>query len=209
MAIALMIALIATPVQAKKDKNARKELDTMSAKLTSCGGIKAQFTATAFIGTDPQGRQTGTFLTDGKRFQMHTSEVTTWFDGTTQWSYFKSTDEVNVANPTQSELQALNPYAFLSIYKKGFDYTIQNTTYQGKTVNEIRLTAEKKNADIQRIILTVDKTTHLPLCVRILQGKNNWTRININSFVSGQKYGSDTFKFNKAKYPKAEIIDLR
>lgn len=201
--------MVALPAMAKKGNNARKVLDQMSAKITASGGIKAGFSVTAFVGKQSQGTEHGTFLTDGQRFQMTTSSLITWYDGKTQWSYFKQTEEVNVAEPTESELQTMNPYAFLSIYKKGFTYTMQDASYLGKTVHEITLIATNKKQDIQRILLTVDKTTLLPLCVRILQGSKNWTRINVNRFQGNQKFSTDTFRFNAKKYPNAEVIDLR
>lgn len=36
-------------------------------------------------------------------------------------------DEVNVSNPTQEELQQINPYTFLYMYQKGFSYKLGAT----------------------------------------------------------------------------------
>jgi hypothetical protein len=47
-----------------------------------------------------------------------------WFDGTTQWTYLKSNDEVSVTTPNETQQQALNPYNFINMYKSGFKYTM-------------------------------------------------------------------------------------
>lgn len=205
----ILFLVVALPLAAKKDSGARKVLDGMAARLEKAGGIRAQFVVSSYTGTSKEGTQTGVFLTDGHRFQMQTHALTTWFDGKTQWSYYAQTDEVNVSTPTSAELQVMNPFAFVGIYKKGFNYTLSSATYKGKSVHEVRLVAQKKSQDIKRIILTVDKTSMLPLCVRVLQGKAQWVRIAVSSFLGGQKFGTETFRFDKKKYPKAEVIDLR
>lgn len=207
--IILILLCLLTAGGTYAQRDARRILDTMAAKVKKAGGVKATFSATSYQSGSSQGTVAGTFLTDGRRFKMTTPQMTTWFDGHTQWTYTPQTEEVNVATPTAAELQTMNPYAFLTIYKKGFTYTLTTTTYQGHAADEVTLTASDRHRDIQRILVTVDKTTRLPLCVRILQGAKNWVRININSFKGGQKYPPATFAFDKKQYPKAEVIDLR
>ena len=60
----------------------------------------------------------------GNRFYLNSGGIQSWFDGTTQWSYLESSEEVNVSNPTPEELQTINPYALLSIYKSGYNYKV-------------------------------------------------------------------------------------
>ena len=67
-----------------------------------------------------EGSESGTIQLKGEKFVLKASEVITWFDGKTQWSYVVRNDEVNVSNPTQEELQQINPYTFLYMYQKDF-----------------------------------------------------------------------------------------
>ena len=72
----------------------------------------------------------------------------TWFDGHTQWSYVASADEVNVSEPTQEELQTLNPYAWLSLYKQGYRLKLSSVGgKQDKSVYYITMTAADKRKD--------------------------------------------------------------
>ncbi len=150
----------------------------------------------------------GTMLIKGKKFQLSTPDLITWFDGKTQWSYLKTNEEVNVSTPTDEELQSINPYAFISLYKSGYHYSMKEVTVRGKAAYEITLKAENKQQAIQTLLLDVEKSNHMPLCVRIYDGQN-WVRIAITSFANRQKFSDDTFRFNKQAYPQAEIIDMR
>ena len=63
----------------------------------------------------------------GDKFLLETEGVTTWFDGRTQWSYLASSDEVNVSEPTLEELQSINPYSWLSLYKQDYKLKVAKT----------------------------------------------------------------------------------
>ena len=52
------------------------------------GGIRATFGGTG----------NGTLLLKGNRFYLNSGGIQSWFDGTTQWSYLESSEEVNVSN---------------------------------------------------------------------------------------------------------------
>lgn len=192
---------------AQKEAAAKKVLDATASKLQKMKSVKAQFTITAFQGASDQGSTNGTMLLNGKRYRMETAEAITWFDGKTQWSYLPQNDEVNVTTPTKEEQAAMNPYAFITLYKKGFNYSLSTTSYQGKTMNQVRLTAESPATDIQEVLVVVTPD-NVPVSVRIRQGKSQWTRIRISSLQS-QKTTDADFTFPNEKYPNAEIIDLR
>lgn len=88
---------------------------TRGRKFSQGGGIRAGFTVSASTGSS-----SGSICLKGDKFVLEAGGVTTWFDGHTQWSYLVSSDEVNVSEPTADELQSLNPYAWLSLYRNGY-----------------------------------------------------------------------------------------
>ena len=201
--------LFAPTFAASKDKEARKVLDATYARISKAGGISLQFTATTLMGKTPQGSTKGKMDITGKKFWVKTSDMQTWFDGKTQWTMMEGDDEVSLTEPNGAELQALNPYAFLSIYKQGFNYSMK----KGKLSNnkngyKISLTADNAKSDIREIFLEVDNQ-YTPVRVSMRQGKNQWVRIVVESFKTGQKFGNNHFSFPKSKYPQTEIIDLR
>lgn len=205
----LLLALSLTAWAGSKDQEARKVLDTMAQRLASSGGLKIEFTATQFVGKNTQGSTNGTMNILGRKFQMTTPEMLTWFDGKTQWSLQPGDTEVSLTQPTETELQALNPYAFLDLYKKGFNYKMKRGTLSnGKEGYRLFLTADNSKQDIREIYLEVD-LTHTPLRVSLRQGKNQWVRIVVTSLQTNRPFKDSDFTFPTKDYPQAQIIDLR
>ena len=143
-------------------------------------------------------------------FRQDADGVKTWFDGRTQWSYLTNSDEVNVSEPTPEELQSINPYALLSIYKQGYHVKLGKTdVYGGKPAYEVILTASDRKKDLQCVIIYVTKDNFQPLCISMTQKGGNSVAIRITSYKAGESYNDHLFTFDKKAYPTAEVIDLR
>lgn len=202
----ILCACTLLPVQAQK---AQDILDKTAGKLKNSGGIEAVFEATAFKGTKETGSASGRIKVKGNKFKIESNSLTTWFDGKTQWTLLAGSDEVNVSTPTAAELQAINPYSFINIYKKGYTATLTKASYEGKSVHEVRLVATSKKSSMQKILLTIDPTTLMPLSVRFKNAKGDWTRIRVRSIKTGRKFADAVFTFDAKQHPGIEIIDLR
>ena len=174
------------PLSAQK-MDAKDILDRTATAFRQAGGIQADFT----VQTDADG-------------------VKTWFDGRTQWSYLANNDEVNVSEPTPEELQSINPYALLSIYRQGYHIKLGKADiYGGKPAYEVILTASNRKQDLQCVIIYVTKDTFQPLCISMTQKGGNSVAIRITSYKTGESYNDNLFIFDKKAYPTAEVIDLR
>jgi outer membrane lipoprotein-sorting protein len=149
------------------------------------------------------GSTSGSIAIKGKKFYATTPQATVWFDGKTQWTYMKNNDEVNVSNPTEAQLQAINPYNFIHLYKRGYNYTV-NTAGKDYVVHLLANSGERK---IKELFITVDKKNYQPKQVKMLQGKK-WTTFDISN-IKKNKLADSQFRFNSKDFPKAEIIDLR
>jgi hypothetical protein len=136
-------------------------------------------------------------------FHATTPVAAMWFDGKTQWTYMKKNDEVNVTTPTEAQLQAINPYNFINMYKKGFKYTMSSDADSYK----VHLTAENASQRIPELFITVNKKSYQPSEVKLLQNKK-WTTFTISN-LKKVKMADGDFKFNSKDYPTAEVIDLR
>ena len=195
----LILALcLSTSMFAQKDKQAREVLDKTAAAMKDAGGIRAVFGGTS----------NGTLLLKGEQFYLNSGGVQSWFDGKTQWSYLESSDEVNISTPTPEELQGINPYSLLSLYKSGYNYKYAGMkTRNGKQGYEVTLTPEKKQ-EIASITLFVSKT-YEPLYIKILQSNKTVNEIIVSSYQTHQPLDNESFRFDKRKYPNAEVIDFR
>ena len=179
-------------------QTATKVLDKAAATVTMKEGVKADFKMSGSMGST-----TGTIVIKGKKFHATTPQASVWFDGKTQWTYMKDNDEVNVSNPNESQLQAINPYNFLNLYKKGYKATINSSG----SSHVVHLTASSADRKIKELFITVDKKTYHPTQVKLLQGKK-WTVFDITN-LKKQATADAEFRFNAKEFPHAEIIDLR
>ena len=191
--IIVMLLSVATYGQ-----TAKSVLDKAAATITVKEGVKANFKMTASNGTT-----SGTLLLKGRKFHATTPIAIVWFDGKTQWTYVKNNDEVNISTPTEAQLQAINPYNFINLYKQGYNATLNKS---GKDY-VVHLTATDKSKKIQELFVTVNKANYHPTQVKLLQGKK-WTVFDITD-LKRQNIPDSQFRFNSKDFPNAEIIDLR
>ena len=178
-------------------QSAKQVLDKTAAVVAAKSGAKASFTIKG-----DQMNSSGTIAIKGRKFQASTPQATIWFDGKTQWTYLKKNDEVNVANPTEAELAAINPYNFIYMYKKGYKYTMEKKN--GSFI--VHLTATNKRS-IQEMYITINPKSYIPSQIRMRQQKG-WTTITISGFKQS-KLSDGLFRFNSKDFPNAEVIDLR
>lgn len=179
-------------------QTAKSVLDKAAANITVKTGVQANFKMTGSLGNT-----SGTIAVKGKKFHATTPQAIVWFDGKTQWTYMKNNDEVNVSTPTEAQLQTINPYNFINLYKNGYDCTLNKS---GKDY-VVHLTASSKDKKIRELFITINKTSYHPTQVKLLQG-TKWTIFDIKD-LKKQNISDSQFRFNAKDFPQAEVIDLR
>ena len=194
--VAIMVANVAIALNTNQAKAC---LDKATAKVSSLGGFTARF---ALSRPGSVGRTSGTISVKGTKFVATTPQTTVWFNGTTQWSYMKSTDEVNISTPTEAQRLSMNPYALMTLYRQG--YNLSMTTEGGAYVIHMKATTPKRN--IPEAYVTVNKAYQLQT-IKIKQA-NKWTTISVSD-IQRKNLPDAIFTFNKKRHPSAEIIDLR
>lgn len=187
----LLIAL------ASYGQSAKQVLDKTAGIISNKSGVTASFN----ISSQQYGKTSGTISIKGRKFHADTKEAKVWFDGKTQWTYVKQNDEVNVNTPTAADLQAINPYNFIYMYKQGYTATMT------KNGHNFVVTLKAKGKSIQEMVITISQKSYVPSQIRMLQNKQ-WTTIHVNGFKQAN-LAESTFRFNPKQYPNAEIIDLR
>ncbi len=206
----LFFCINTTNTLAQKDSRARQVLDYTATIFKNQRAVEMSFQIQLFSNGKLQGENQGVITLKGNKFLLKTPSVITWFNGITQWSYLTDSEEVNISNPTQAELQNINPYAFLQLYKQGYHYKLGNRqTYKNKTIQEVCLHAEHKQQEIQEIIMYTDKKSYQPLYIKITDKNKNSNEISILSLKKDLNLPDNWFDFDSTKYPNAEIIDLR
>ena len=180
--------------------DAKSVLDKVSTEYKKCPSVTAEFEIAISGDTDK-----GTILLQGNKFRTKLSNATTWFDGKTMWSYMVDNDEVNVTEPKPAQLAKMNPYAFLDLYKKGYDVAFGANT---KEYYDIILTSTNAKNSIQKAVIHINRMNYQPMYI-MMGGSKAEIEIKVKSYKKGKKQADSAFKFNKTKYPSADIIDLR
>lgn len=192
----IMMLLLSVGAQAE---SAKRILDKAAATVSNPGGVQAHFQMIS----KQFGTTEGDIAVKGRKFHATTPDATIWFDGKTQWTYMKGNDEVNISNPTEAQLQAINPYNFINIYKKGYKLEAKKVEH----FYEVHLIPTDKNRKIQEMYIVVDETSYHPTHVKMKQ-KDKWSTIVISRLKTAS-LSDDLFKFNSKDFPQAETIDLR
>lgn len=207
----LLACLLFGPRVISRAQNPVSILDKAATAYENANGISASFTLNTRSEVQKMSESfEGTIQMKGDKFTLITPDMSTWFDGKTQWTYVERNDEVNVSTPSGEELQFTNPAMLLRVYKKGFTpaYIGESTAANGKTAYDIKLTPKKKG-DILSVELQIEKFSGYPVKIRI-EAKNGISNtIHISDLKTGVNQSDDFFVFKESEYPDAEVIDLR
>lgn len=195
----LALAFVAMMSIGAMAQTAQQVLDKTAAVIGNKGGASANFN----MSSSKYGSASGSIAIKGNKFNARTPQAIVWFNGKTQWTYLKKTNEVNVSNPTQAQQMSMNPYTFINIYKTGYKSTL-------KTVGSnyvVHLVANNQKRSVAEMYITINKKTHSPSVVKMRQG-NTWSTITVSNFRA-RSVSNSTFNFNSKECPGAEVIDLR
>ena len=128
--------------------------------------------------------------------------MTIWFNGKTQWSYMKSTNEVNISTPTEAQRISMNPYTLLTMYRQGYSLSM---TDKGNAY-VVHMKALDARRSVSEVYVTVSRNYQLQ-GVRMKQN-GKWTTITVTG-IQRRNLSDAIFTFNRKSHPSAEIIDLR
>ena len=174
-------------------------LDKAAARFKAAGDVKIGFQVSTEAGST-----TGYIDIAGNKFHCDMGGTRVWFDGTTLWNYVKANEEVNVTTPSEAETARLNPYSFITMYKKGYSCKNGKST---KAYHEVIMTGSKNTA-YKSVVVRLDKKNYQPLYVKTTTAKHT-TEVTVNSYLTNQKFPATRFSFSKKEFPKAEVVDLR
>jgi outer membrane lipoprotein-sorting protein len=199
-----------TVQKAQNDPKALEVLNKASAAYQKAGGVKAGFTIKVLSkGGNVRDNVSGNIYLKGSKFKIETGDMTTWFDGTNQWVYLPSNNEVNLSRPNSREQLMINPVNVFELYKHGYNCKLlSDKSDKGKKLFQIELKPYTNEA-VQSIVVLFEKGSYRPANITIANKDKSGSRIAIGSYITGQSYPEVMFTFQQKAYPNAEVIDLR
>lgn len=203
--IGLLLAVSFAAPMAAQSSDATEILERVEAGFRKAGGVRAEFAMQA-----SSGKSEGIIELEGEKFVLHAGGMTTWFDGRTQWTCLPSGEEVNVSEPTAEELQSLNPYAWLSLYRNGYRAQFYRHAFSADAARYycVLLTAAHDSTELQSLIIYVQKNTYRPARIVLQQGGEE-VEITIVAYQDGLSWADNHFSFDVSKHPGIEVVDMR
>ncbi len=174
-------------------------LDDVAAQFKQDGDVEIGFTI-----KNDNAPSAGNIKISGQKFCLSLDGMVVWFNGETMWTYVANNQEVNVTNPSASEVARMNPYSFVSIYKNGYIAAFGKSSAD---YHEINLTADEASKSIRSIKLRISKDKKRLQYVA-LTSAHGTSEVKVLSY-NNTKLAPSTFEFDKTKYNGVEVIDLR
>ena len=210
--IIILLSLGFVTAQAQYDKKAKEILDKVSAKNKAFGSEHVDFLyIQENINDKTKNVKNGTLLLKSTKYKLDLMGNTILCDSKTIWSYMKETNEVNISNVADQEGSLLNPAKVFTMYEKGFKYKFIRERFEdNRSVYEIELYPEKVNeSQFTKVRLLIDKDKNQLYLVQYFSKDANRVTIEIQKITPNEAMTDNMFTFDKTKYPKVEVVDMR
>lgn len=194
---------------AQQDQKAKAILDKLSAKTKAYKTIKAEFKFT--ISNKAEGineTQSGKIQIKGDKYFLLISGQEVISNGVDVYTILKDAEEVQINNISEEdEEDAISPTSIFTLYETGFKYKYVKEDKGIHIINLYPNDAEDK--EFHRIALFINKAKNEISKVKIYGKDGSKTIYRIVTFTANTAIPDSKFTFNKSKYPKYEIVDLR
>jgi outer membrane lipoprotein-sorting protein len=209
----LAIVLLANVLSAQTDAKAKQILDQTSEKTKSFKTISADFT---FSMQNKQMKinetNNGSIKLKGNKYvvEIPGAGLKVFADGKTSWNYMKTGNQVTIASIDENSSELMDPSSVFTIYEKGFKSKfIAEKTVDGKQVYQIELYPDKKEFEVSKITIEINKSTYMIQSALLNGTDGNTYTIKVNKFESNKEIPDAEFVFDTKKFPGVEVIDLR
>ncbi|MBN4072185.1 outer membrane lipoprotein carrier protein LolA [Flavobacteriales bacterium AH-315-E23] len=193
------------------DPKAKAILDGVSAKNETYSSVKIKFQYSMDnVKDDIHESQEGTLLLKGEQYKLELAGREIYCDGKSQWTYSPDDEEATISEPNYEE-GTLSPTNIFTIYEKGFKYQyIKEEVKDGKTLQLIKLFPEDADSKPYHTIkLYIDKAKKQIHSITIVGKEGDDYTYKILKLTPNPATTPADFKFDKAKHPGVEVIDLR
>lgn len=156
--------------------------------------------------------QKATFWLKKEMFKIDFDERVIVSDGTTQWTYLKEVNELQISNYDPSSL-LFSPSQIFDVYSEEYIYRIREEykNKKGEVLKQIEMSPIDKDLNIFKIILTVNTKTLNVESTEVLDKSGIRFAYEVVGLEKNPKLADDFFQFDRTKYniDPDDIIDLR
>ena len=193
------------------NQDAKKILDGVSAKFKSFKTVNAAFT---YKVENAAGKalstKKGTVSMKGTKYRISFSGQEIFCDGTTVWNYDKAANEVTISTLDAASGSITPQKLFTNFYDKDFTYKLSGEKKEGgKAYQVIDMSPTDKSKPFSSVTVMVDKNAKTIYSTRVTEKGGSKYSYTVTSLKSNDAIADTQFKFDKAKYPGVEEVDLR
>ena len=199
--IFMFLVVLPLVIFAQNDKEAEHKVKMVVSELKQ-SAYEGRFTLLYYNAhAETTDKQLGDLTIKGNKFRMNLGKNETKFDGNTQWVFMSEYNEVSITEPTNEELQEINPLAMI-------EYYVSKDKISQSDDGAINFyPTNPKESEYFRIELRLNKS-NLPSRLVIHQKNGDKITLIFDS-LNKTKVSDDCFVFDVVKYPNVEVNDLR
>lgn len=204
-------ALVAQPKgMGKSDAAAKTILDAVSARFKTYKTVTANFNLKIEnVSGKLIGSKSGNINMKNNKYRVSVTGQEIFFDGTTIWTYDKSSNEVQLTKFDPTSASVTPQKLFTNFYDKDFLYKLNDEPATGSKFYEIELTPVDKTKPFSKVLLNIDKKTMNIVSSKIFEKNGNRYTYSVTSIKTNVTIPDDKFVFDAKMYPKVEVVDLR
>jgi len=207
------IILIALFAGAQQDPKAKSILDEVSAKTRTYKTISADFSfSMENKAMSINEKNDGSIKLKGQKYfvDLPGAGIKVYSDGKSNWSYMKQGNQVTISTIEDSGSELMDPSSLFSIYEKGFTSKfIAEKNVGGKPVYQIDLFPDKKEYDVSKISIEINKSTMMIQSAQLYGTDGNIYGIVVKKMETNKDFPDSDFVFDAKKFSDVEVIDLR
>lgn len=197
-----VLLLVFSTVYPSPGQKAGDILEAVNRKYASFSSYSAGFKVS---GTE---KYAGTLLSKGKMYKITLGGQEVYNNGKDVYTYVSEANEVNITSYNEGDESDISPNNIFNLYKKGYASSYKNEmTVVGKKYDVVTLTP-KTRSSVSRIELTIGRADQLISSWTVFD-RSGATTYTITDFKPNIAVANAAFTFDRSKYPKVEVIDLR
>ena len=205
----LIILVFSNTFAQNTDGGASKIMQDLATKYKNYASMQIDYTYKVESNKKITSTLTGKAYVKGNKYYITFGNQYFYCDGVSMWNYQKSTNEVSIYSYEESDDDALNPAKMLKTWQKDFTAKyIRDDTERNRPVQIIDLTP-KKGQSYYKIRLVIDKAKKEIIHTALYEKNNTIYHYYFDKFATNVTISDNTFVFDKTKFPKVEINDMR
>jgi outer membrane lipoprotein-sorting protein len=203
----LLLSTLSTAVFAQGDAKAKSVLKKVSQNLKALKSMKANFKISIKNKAgNSKGSKSGQVMMKGDKYRVKISGQDIICNAKSIWTYIKESNEVQITDFEDND-EAFSPSKlFTNFYDKEYG---SKYLFSKNGITYIGLIPLKKSVQYETIVLKISDKTNTVVGGKVKDKNGNSYSYSISNYAKNPVLKDALFVFNKSRYPKVEVIDLR